>query len=216
MSNFLGGMVNIFLHLDKNLAVVISQYGTATYLLLFGIVFMETGFVVTPFLPGDSLLFAGGALSAISLLQIWPVYGLFLVAAILGDTVNYWIGHQIGPRISEREGRFIKKEYFVQAQEFYKKHGNMAIVLARFIPIVRTFAPFVAGIAKMSYKHFITYNIVGGVLWVSVFTWSGYFFGNLPFVKENFHYIVVVIILLSVAPIMYEAFKSITSKSKNK
>ena len=200
-------LIDLFLHLDKNLAAVISQYGTFTYALLFAIVFMETGFVVTPFLPGDSLLFAGGALSGASLLQIWPVYILFLIAAILGDTVNYWIGHKVGPRISEREGRFIKKEYFVKAQAFYEKHGNMAIVLARFVPILRTFAPFVAGIAKMSYKHFILYNVVGGFLWVTIFTWTGYFFGNLPFVKENFHYIVFLIIILSVAPIAYEALK---------
>ncbi|HTK03279.1 MAG TPA: DedA family protein [Alphaproteobacteria bacterium] len=201
-------LIDIFLHLDKNLALVISKYGTLTYLLLFGIIFMETGFVVTPFLPGDSLLFAGGALSAISSLQIWPVYLVFLTAATLGDTVNYWIGYKVGPRISEREGRFIKKEYFVQAQEFYAKHGNMAIVLARFVPIVRTFAPFVAGIAKMSYKHFIIYNVIGGFLWVTAFTWSGYFFGNLPFVKENFHYIVLVIIFLSILPVIYEFLKS--------
>ncbi len=201
-------ILDLFLHLDKNLALVISQYGTLTYFLLFGIVFMETGFVVTPFLPGDSLLFAGGALAAISSLQIWPVYILFLIAAVLGDTVNYWIGYKVGPRVSEHEGRFIKKEYFIQAQEFYKKHGNMAIVMARFIPIVRTFAPFVAGIAKMNYKHFITYNILGGFLWVTLFTWSGYFFGNLPFVKENFHYVVLVIIFLSILPIIYEALKS--------
>ena len=208
MSPFLTKIIDIFLHLDKNLAIVISQYGTHTYILLFLIVFMETGFVVTPFLPGDSLLFAGGALSGISLISIWIVYPLFLAAAILGDTINYWIGHKVGPKISEKEGRFIKKEYFLQAQGFYEKHGNMAIVLARFVPIVRTFAPFVAGIAKMSYKHFIIYNIIGGFLWVTLFTWSGYFFGNLPFVKENFHYVVLVIVALSLIPIAYEVARS--------
>ena len=209
MEVFFAKIIDIFLHLDKNLAVVIAQYGILTYGLLFLIVFMETGFVVTPFLPGDSLLFAGGALAAVSSLNIWLTYFLLLTAAILGDTVNYWIGHKVGPKISEKEGRFIKRKYFLQAQDFYEKHGNMAIVLARFVPIVRTFAPFVAGIAKMSYKHFITYNIVGGFLWVTLFTWSGYFFGNLPFVKANFHYVVLVIIFLSLIPIVYEMAKSL-------
>ncbi len=218
MQNLIKTLIDIFLHLDKNLAIVISQYGTATYLLMFGIIFMETGFVVTPFLPGDTLLFAGGALSASGILPIWITYVIFLVAAILGDTVNYWIGHFVGPKIFDREtglakgNKFIKKEYLDKTQTFYAKHGNMTIILARFVPIVRTFAPFVAGIASMSYKHFITYNIVGGFLWVTAFTWSGYFFGNLPFVKTNFHYIVVVIIILSIVPIIYEWVKSVTKK----
>lgn len=204
MSDLFNKIVDIFLHLDKNLAVIIAQYGILTYGLLFLIIFMETGFVVTPFLPGDSLLFAAGALSTTSTLNIWAVYILLLLAAFLGDTVNYWIGHFIGPKVFEKESRFIKKEYLTKAHHFYEKHGDKAIILARFIPIVRTFAPFVAGIAKMTYGHFIAYNIVGGFLWVSLFTWSGYFFGNLPFVKENFHYLVVVIIFLSLIPIFYE------------
>lgn len=203
-------LLDIFLHLDKNLAIIISQYGTITYVLLFGVVFMETGFVVTPFLPGDSLLFASGALSVTGGLNIWLVYGLMFLAAFLGDTVNYWIGHFVGPKIFDKEtglakdNRFIKKEYLIKTQKFYDKHGNLTIILARFVPIVRTFAPFVAGIANMSYRHFITYNIIGGFLWVTLFTWSGYFFGNLPFIKENFHYVVVAIVLLSVAPMVYE------------
>jgi membrane-associated protein len=202
--DFLKMIIDIFLHLDKNLAVIISQYGTLTYGLLFLIVFMETGFVVTPFLPGDSLLFAAGALSVTSSLNIWVVYILLLIAAILGDTVNYWIGHFIGPKIFEKDNRFIKKEYLTKAHHFYEKHGNKAIVLARFVPIVRTFAPFVAGIAKMTYSHFIAYNVIGGFVWVTLFTWSGYFFGNLPIVKENFHYVVLVIIVLSLVPIVHE------------
>lgn len=201
-------IIDIFLHLDKNLAIVIGQYGIATYGLLFLIIFMETGLVVTPFLPGDSLLFAAGALSVTSSLNIWLLYVLMLIAAILGDTVNYWIGHFVGPKIFEKDTKLIKKEYLIKAHKFYEKYGGAAIFLARFVPIVRTFAPFVAGIAKMTYGHFIAYNIIGGITWVSLFIWSGYFFGNLPFVKNNFHYVVVVIILISITPILYEFIKS--------
>lgn len=199
---------DIFLHLDKNLTTVVVQYGTLTYGFLFLIIFMETGFVVTPFLPGDSLIFAAAALSASSSLNIFTLYILFLAAAILGDTVNYWLGHFIGPKIFEGEHRFIKKKYLIKTQKFYDKYGGQAITLGRFVPIVRTFVPFVAGIGKMSYKYFITYNIIGGVLWVSLFTWSGYFFGNLPFVKTNFHYVVLVIIIISLSPMLYEFLKS--------
>lgn len=208
MSEIFRTVIDIFLHLDKNLAVVIGQYGTATYGLLFLIIFMETGFVVTPFLPGDSLIFAAAALSATSSLNIWLLYFLLMIAAILGDTVNYWIGHFIGPKVFEKDHRFIKKEYLIKTQKFYDKYGGQAITIGRFVPIVRTFVPFVAGVAKMSYKYFIIYNVLGGILWVSLFTWTGYFFGNLPFVKNNFHYVVIVIILLSVAPILYEFVKS--------
>jgi len=201
-------IIDIFLHLDKNLAMVISQYGVATYGFLFLIIFMETGFVITPFLPGDSLLFAAGALAASSSLNIFALYILLLFASILGDTINYWVGHFIGPKVFEGEHKFIKKEYLIRTQKFYDKYGGQAITIGRFVPIVRTFVPFVAGIAKMSYKFFIIYNILGGVLWVSLFTWTGYFFGNLPFVKNNFHYVVVVIILISITPIVYEFLKS--------
>jgi membrane-associated protein len=208
MSEIFRTLIDIFLHLDKNLAMVISQYGVATYGLLFLIIFMETGFVVTPFLPGDSLIFAASALATSSSLNIWLLYVLLLIAAILGDTVNYWIGHFIGPKVFEKDTKLIKKEYLVRTQKFYDKYGGQAITIGRFVPIVRTFVPFVAGVAKMSYKHFIAFNILGGVLWVSLFTWTGYFFGNLPFVKNNFHYVVVVIILISIAPIIYEFVKS--------
>jgi membrane-associated protein len=201
-------LIDIFLHLDKNLALVIAQYGFQAYFLLFLIIFMETGLVVTPFLPGDSLLFAAGALSATSHLNIFYVYLLMALAAILGDTANYWIGHFIGPKVFERESRFIKKEHLIKTQKFYDKYGNQTIILARFVPIVRTFAPFVAGIARMHYGNFISYNIVGGLSWVALFTFGGYFFGNLPFVKENFHYVVVGIVLVSVLPILYEWLKA--------
>ena len=205
-------LLSIFLHLDKNLALVISQYGNLTYGLLFLIIFMETGFVVTPFLPGDSLLFAAGALSATTSLEILFVYFLLLAAAILGDTVNYWAGHFVGPKVFEKDTKLFKREHLLRAHKFYEKYGGRAIVLARFIPIVRTFAPFVAGIAKMNYGHFLLYNVLGGTLWVSLFVWGGYFFGNLPFVKANFHYVVLVIIVLSVSPIILEWLKSKTSK----
>lgn len=207
MSGVLTKIIDIFLHLDKNLALVITQYGTFTYGLLFLIIFMETGFVVTPFLPGDSLLFAAGALSSASSLKVLPLYLLLTFAAVLGDTVNYWIGHFIGPKVFEGNSRFIKKEHLIKTQKFYDKYGGQAIFLARFVPIVRTFAPFVAGVAKMDYKHFLIYNFAGGVVWVSLFTWGGYFFGNLPFVKANFHYVVVAIIFLSITPILYEWIK---------
>lgn len=207
-------VIDTFLHLDKKLAIVVSQYGTTAYALLFLIIFMETGFVITPFLPGDSLLFAAGAIAVTSSLNIYVIYFLTLFAAIIGDTVNYWVGHYIGPKIFERESRFIKKEHLIRTQHFYDKYGGQAIVLARFVPIIRTFAPFVAGIARMSYTHFISYNIIGGVIWVSLFVWGGYFFGNLPFVKENFHYVVVAIILLSISPIIFEWLKARRNSKK--
>lgn len=204
MSELLSRIIDIFLHLDKNLAIVISQYGTLTYGFLFLIIFMETGFVVTPFLPGDSLLFAAGALSATASLKILPLYLLLTFAAVFGDTVNYWVGHFIGPKVFEKDSRLIKKEHLIKTQKFYDKYGGQAIFLARFVPIVRTFAPFVAGVARMDYKYFLIYNLAGGVVWVSLFTWGGYFFGNLPFVKANFHYVVLAIIFLSITPILYE------------
>jgi membrane-associated protein len=203
--------VDLFLHLDKHLSVVIQTYGTWTYLLLFFIIFMETGFVVTPFLPGDSLLFAAGTFASPALgsaLNIWVLYLLLILAAVAGDTANYWIGHFIGPRAFSGEIRFLKKEYLDRTEAFYQKHGGKTIVLARFVPIIRTFAPFVAGVGKMSYTHFISYNIIGGIAWVSLFTWGGYFFGNLPFVKENFSFVVLAIIFISILPAVIEVLKS--------
>ena len=208
MAEVIKTVVDIFLHLDKNLAMIIAQYGSVTYGLLFLIIFMETGFVVTPFLPGDSLLFAAGALAVTSSLNIYWLYLLFLLAAILGDTINYWIGHFIGPKIFERDTKLIKKEYLIRTQKFYDKYGGQAIVLARFVPIIRTFAPFVAGVAKMNYGHFIAYNIVGGITWVSLFLWTGYFFGNLPVVKANFHFVILVIIAISICPIIVETYRA--------
>jgi membrane-associated protein len=202
-------IIDLFLHIDKNLAAVITQYGLASYVLLFFVIFMETGLVVTPFLPGDSLLFAAGALTAsMGVFDIKLLWVLMVGAAFLGDTVNYWIGHFIGPRAFQSKSRFLKKEYLEKAQAFYDKHGGIAIVLARFVPIVRTFAPFVAGVGKMHYTRFLSFNAIGGLLWVSIMLLSGYFFGNIPFIKNNFHYVVVVIILISVVPIGIEWAKS--------
>ncbi|KKT55737.1 MAG: DedA family membrane protein [Microgenomates group bacterium GW2011_GWC1_44_23] len=190
-------ILDFFLHIDKNLALVTAQYGTMTYLILFLVIFMETGLVVTPFLPGDSLLFAAGALAAMGSFDFWILYPLMLVAAIVGDTVNYWIGDKFEKSVFERGSKIFKKEYLEQAEEFYRKYGGRAIVFARFVPIVRTFAPFVAGISKMHYGDFIKYNMVGGFAW----------FGNLPVVKENFHYLVLGIIVVSLVPIFVEVRK---------
>jgi membrane-associated protein len=209
--NLINLFVDLFLHLDKHLSVVIQTYGTWTYLLLFLIIFMETGFVVTPFLPGDSLLFAAGTFASPALgspLNIFVVWILMCIAAVVGDTANYWIGHFIGPRAFSGDVRFLKKEYLDRTEAFYQKHGGKTIVLARFVPIIRTFAPFVAGVGKMTYGHFIAYNVIGGIAWVSLFTFGGYFFGNLTFVKENFSFVVLAIILISVMPAFIEVFRS--------
>ncbi len=200
-------LVDLFLHLDKHLKTIIGQFGIYTYILLFLVIFCETGLVVTPFLPGDSLLFAAGTFAAIGSLHIWWLYGILLFAAILGDTVNYWIGHFVGPKVFHTKSRLLKKEYLDRTHKFYEKHGGKTIILARFIPIIRTFAPFVAGIGKMSYGHFISYNIVGGFLWVSLFTFGGYFFGNLPIIKNNFHYAILVIVFISILPGLIEYIK---------
>jgi membrane-associated protein len=200
--------IDILIHLDKYLQLIISDYGLWVYLILFLIIFCETGFVVTPFLPGDSLLFAAGAFAAIGQLNIaWLILLLFL-AAVLGDTVNYWIGHYIGDRVFESRSRFIKKEYLDRTQKFYEKHGGKTIFLARFIPIIRTFAPFVAGIGTMHYGRFLMFNVVGGLVWVISFSLFGYYLGNLPFFRNNFSLIVIIIILISAVPVAYEIFRS--------
>mgnify|MGYP001813430396 FL=1 len=201
-------LIELFLHIDEYLAEIISQYGVWTYALLFLIIFLETGLVVTPFLPGDSLLFAAGSFAALGVLSPWVLVILLSTAAILGDTVNYWIGHYIGPKAFSGNVRFLKKEYLDQTHAFYEKHGGKTIILARFVPIVRTFAPFVAGVGAMTYKKFILYNVVGGIVWVNIFVWLGYFFGNLPFVKKNFEIAILAIIFISVLPMVYEFIKS--------
>ncbi|EKD52924.1 MAG: DedA protein [uncultured bacterium] len=207
-------LMDFFLHIDKNLAVITAQYGMLTYGILFLVIFMETGFVVTPFLPGDSLLFAAGALAAMGSFEILILYALMLLAAVAGDTANYWMGSLLGREVFDGRSKFFKKAHLDQAEKFYEKHGGKAIVLARFVPIVRTFAPFVAGVSKMHYGKFISYNIVGGVAWVSLFTFGGFWFGNIPFVKDNFHYVVLAIILISVVPIVLEVMKAGREKRK--
>lgn len=205
----LSSVISFVLHIDTHLGQIISSYGTLSYLILFGIIFAETGFVFTPFLPGDSLLFAAGAFAALGSFNIFLLLGLLWFSAFLGDTANYWIGHFFGQKIIDNPKiPFINQKHIDETQEFYKKHGGKTIFLARFIPIVRTFAPFVAGVGKMEYGKFITYNITGGFVWVFGFTLLGYFFGNIEFVKENFSLVVLVIILLSVIPIAYEFIKT--------
>ena len=200
--------INIFLHLDHYLSSIIQQYGFWTHLILFCIIFCETGLVVTPFLPGDSLLFATGTFAARGELELTVVLALLSVAAIAGDTINYWFGFLAGPKMLERgKIRWVKKEYLDRTHQFYEKYGGETIILARFIPIIRTFAPFVAGIGTMAYPRFLLYNIMGGTFWVVAMTLLGFFFGNIPIVKENFSFVIVVIIVISILPAVIEAFR---------
>ncbi len=201
-------IIDLFLHLDEYLTEIIQDYGAWTYLILFLIIFLETGLVVTPFLPGDSLLFAAGVLAAGGSLEVGFLFLLLATAAILGDTVNYQIGHYVGPRIFEQERiRFLKKEHLERTHAFYEKHGGKTIILARFMPIIRTFAPFVAGVGSMTYSRFLSFNIVGGIIWVAMFTFAGYFFGNIPIVKDNFELVILAIIAISVLPGVIEFFR---------
>lgn len=204
----LGSMVNFILHIDTHLGEIIKTYGIASYAILFVILFAETGFVFTPFLPGDSLLFAAGAFAALGSFHIVLLLVVLWLAAFLGDTANYWIGHFFGQKLIDNPKIPINQEHIDKTQKFYDKHGGITIFLARFIPIIRTFAPFVAGIGKMRYGRFILYNATGGCVWVFGFTLLGYFFGNIPFVKENFSLVVLAIIILSVLPIFVELLKS--------
>jgi membrane-associated protein len=199
-------LLDIFLHLDAHLHAIIDAWGPWTYVLLFAIILCETGLVVTPFLPGDSLLFAAGAMAALypDSLSILLLLGLLFVAAVLGDTLNYAIGRWVGPRAFRINAWFLKHEHLVQTQGFYERHGGKTIVLARFVPIIRTFAPFVAGVGRMHYPQFLYYTVVGGLAWVLACTLAGYFFGNVPIVKKNFELVVVGIVLMSVLPVAWE------------
>ena len=211
---FINVVIDFVLHLDQHLNEIIQGYGAWTYALLFLIIFMETGFVVTPFLPGDSLLFAAGTIAALGSLNVWLLFGLLFVAAVLGDTVNYWIGNKVGPRAFDTDIRFLKKEYLERTQRFYEKHGRKTIILARFVPIVRTFAPFVAGVGTINYGRFLTFNVVGAFLWISIFLFLGYFFGNIPFVKKNFELVIFGIVLVSVIPMVIEYVRSRARKTE--
>ena len=206
--DLLRSIIDFFLHLDQHLSQAISQYGGWTHLLLFLIVFCETGLVVTPFLPGDSLLFAAGTFAALGALDLRLIILLLVVAAILGDTVNYWVGAYVGPRAFSGNMRFLKEEYLDRTRAFYEKHGGKTIIMARFVPIIRTFAPFVAGVGAMSYPRFITYNIVGAILWVVLFVLGGYFFGNIRVVRENFTLVILAIIGISLLPILVESLRA--------
>lgn len=201
-------LIDFILHMDVHLAEIINQYGTWTYGILFAIIFMETGLVVTPFLPGDSLLFAAGSFAALGVMNPWLLFLLLGTAAVIGDTVNYWIGHYVGPRAFSGNVRFLKKEYLDRTHAFYEKHGGKTIILARFIPIIRTFAPFVAGVGAMTYWRFITFNFVGGIVWVGLFTFAGYYFGNLEFVRRHFELVIFAIIFISLLPPVIEYFKA--------
>lgn len=193
--------INFILHLDESLYGIIQNYGLWTYLFLFLIVFCETGLVVTPFLPGDSLIFAAGALSAMGSLNVFAFFITFFVAAVVGDAVNYFIGKKIGNTILEKgKNKFVKKEYIIKAHKFYEKHGAMTIVIGRFIPIIRTFVPFVAGMGEMNFTKFVFYNIFGAFLWVGLFLTGGFLFGNVPIVKDNFTFVLIAIIVISVLP----------------
>jgi membrane-associated protein len=210
--DLLRSVIDLFLHLDQHLSRVIADYGVWTHLILFLIIFAETGLVVTPFLPGDSLLFAAGTFAALGDLDLWLLVVLLIGAAILGDTVNYWVGAWVGPRAFSGNVKFLRKDYLDRTHAFYEKHGGKTVILARFVPIIRTFAPFVAGVGAMSYPKFITYNIVGALLWVGLFVPAGYYFGNIPTVRKNFTVVILAIIALSVLPIALEAIRTRRSR----
>jgi membrane-associated protein len=206
--------IDFVLHVDVYLEQIISQYGGWTYAILFVVIFLETGFVVTPFLPGDSLIFAASTFAARSVsgepgsLNPWLMFGLLAFAAVLGDSVNYWIGHRIGKRAYTGEIKWIRKDYMERTHAFFEKHGGKTIFLARFVPIIRTFTPFVAGVSRMSYGFFFRWNVIGGITWVATFTLLGYFFGNIPFVQKNFELVIIAIILISLVPAVVEVIKA--------
>lgn len=206
----LKNIADIFFNLDSYIAVAIQSYGVFVYFLIFAIIFIETGLVIMPFLPGDSLLFISGTFSASGALNVYVLFFGLSIAAILGDTINYWLGNYFGEKVFSK---FIKKENIEKTKAFYEKHGKKTIILARFVPIIRTFAPFVAGIGKMKYSTFLIYNIIGGISWVALFIFAGYFFGNIPLVKDNLTLVILVIIFVSLIPVVMEYFKNKRTKS---
>lgn len=213
--HYLKDLLDFILHIDKYLHEIILQYGTATYIILFAIIFVETGLVIMPLLPGDSLLFAAGTFAYKGSLNIYYLIGLLFVAAVLGDTLNYMIGKYLGPKVFQRDYKLIKRAHLQKTQDFYEKHGGKTIIIARFIPIVRTFAPFVAGIGNMDYGKFISYNIIGGAVWVVGLTLLGYYFGQLEYVQNNFETVIIAIIILSILPPIIELLRHKFSKPKS-
>lgn len=208
-------LVDFVLHFDKHLAEILRDYGTLTYLFLFLIIFCETGLVVTPILPGDSLLFAAGAFAASGLMDIGTLWGLLLVAAVVGDSTNYWIGRFLGPKVFHRtDSKLLNRKYLERTQAFYDKHGGKTLILARFAPILRTFAPFVAGIGQMPYRRFLAFSVTGGLLWISLFVLGGYFFGNLPAIKQNFKLVILGVIAVSLLPTALELLRHWLKTSK--
>lgn len=203
----LNQIIDLFLHLDTHLGALIDSYGVLVYVILFLIIFLETGVVITPFLPGDSLLFAAGTFAAIGSLNAYILFILLAAAAILGDTLNYHIGKYAGPRVFHKKSRWFRKEYLDYTEEFYEKYGSKTIILARFVPIVRTFAPFIAGIGRMHYQRFLLFNVIGAIAWVGMFVFGGYIFGTIHIVQENFSFVVVAIIFLSLVPAAVELMK---------
>lgn len=223
MLDLLKKLIDFILHIDAHLKEIIQNYGLWTYAILFLIIFAETGLVITPFLPGDSLLFAAGAFCAPTIDHPDPVLNvhimavLLFVAAVIGDTVNYWIGSKFGPAVFRREDSFfLRRKHLDRANAFFEKYGGRAIILARFVPIVRTFVPFVAGVGKMSYSRFLTFNIVGGFIWIYFFTYAGYWFGTRPFVQKNFKMVILAIIILSIVPMVFEGFRAWRENKREK
>jgi len=198
-------LINFILHIDIYVGTIIQSYGVLTYLILFLIIFLETGIVVTPFLPGDSLIFVAGAFSAQGYLNPLLLFFTLAIAAILGDSLNYWIGKFFGDKVSS--WKFVKKEYIQKTEEFYEAHGGKTIILARFVPIIRTFAPFVAGIGKMDYPRFLSFNVVGGIVWTALFTFGGYYFGGLPYIRDNLGMVTLIIIFVSLIPVLVEIIR---------
>src|SRR5271157_300757 len=209
-------LINFILHVDTFLGQLIATFGVWTYVILFGVIFIETGIVIFPFFPGDSLIFTAGLFANVGELNFWALLVLFIAAAIIGDTVNYWIGKIIGPRVFTEKSKYLKQKYVLDAQAFYERHGNATIFLGRFIPVIRTFVPFVAGIGKMKYRHFLMYNVLGGITWVCLFLISGYFFGGIPVVQQNLSLIVILIVVVSFIPVFYGGIKSLLSRGKAK
>jgi membrane-associated protein len=212
--DFLLTAFDYFLHVDRHLNEFATEYGGWIYALLFLIVFLETGVVVTPFLPGDSLLFAAGALAAAGVIDVVGMLSLLTAAAILGDNTNYWIGRSVGPRVFTEHSRWLKREHLLRTQRFYEVHGGKAVILARFVPIVRTFAPFVAGVGRMRYPRFLAFDVAGGLLWVWGFGLLGYFTGAIPFVKENFGLVTIAVILISVVPLGIELWRARVQRAR--